>query len=52
MTDKERLDKLKEAASYSVTSSGFNNALSKLCSLGFAQRHGSMIRLNPEIVGL
>jgi hypothetical protein len=37
---------------YSVTSSGFNNAISKLNTLGLLRREGSQIRLNPELLEL
>lgn len=46
-------EELATQAGYSVTSSGFANALSKLCTLGLAVRNsGGTISLNPEIKDL
>lgn len=39
-------------AGYSPSSGGFNNALSRLCTLGLAERSGGVIRLNPQIRGI
>lgn len=46
-------DQLGQVTNYSPTSGGFNNALSKLSTLGLIDRRSDgTIRLNPEIVGL
>lgn len=46
-------DTLGERTGYSPGSGGFNNAISRLNTLGLIQRNGdSTISLNPEIVGL
>lgn len=44
---------LAEETGYSAGSGGFNNALSRLNTLGLIRReHGGTIRLNPEVQGL
>ena len=46
-------DQLGQITNYSPTSGGFNNALSKLSTLGLIDRRSDgTIRLNPEIVGI
>ncbi len=52
--DYEEFEKehLAEEVSYSVNSSGFNNSLAQLNSLGLIQRNGRAIKLNPELLEL
>lgn len=42
-------EKLGEETNYSPDSGSFNNAISRLCTLGLAERIGKCVRLNPEI---
>lgn len=50
-SDEWEKDDLAQATGYSAQSSGFQNAISKLASLGLAQRVGRQVRLNQEIIG-
>lgn len=43
---------LSERTNYSVNSSGFQNAIGRLCSLGLAVRTGGGLRLNPDVVNV
>ncbi len=45
-------EKLGEETDYRPSSGGFNNAISRLCTLGLAERVGGFIRLNREIQGI
>ncbi len=45
-------DELGEATGYSSNSGGFNNAISKLNSLGLIQRNNGSIRISPEVLEL
>jgi len=45
-------EEVAERVGYSVTSSGFNNALSQLNSLGLIKRDNGLIKINPEILEL
>jgi hypothetical protein len=42
-------DQLGQETGYSSNSGGFNNALSRLCTLGLAERSGGQVRLNPQV---
>jgi len=43
-------DELGELTGYSSGSGGFNNGISKLCTLGLAERNAGMIKLNSELL--
>ncbi len=43
---------LAENVGYSVNSSGFNNSLAQLNSLGLIKRNSSIVKLNPELLDL
>ncbi len=46
-------DEIASETGYSAGSGGFNNALSRLSTLGLVKReHGGQVRINPEVVGL
>jgi hypothetical protein len=45
-------EQLGDETGYSASSGGFNNALSRLSTLGLIERNGGSVRLNREITHL